>query len=167
METTQLSIGGISKAELLRLLKDQDISINPLGNKLLQSNRFTIKNQPQTMTLAFMTLKELGFIETGPTLPEIISQVKAMGLDLCPPETGPFLRLAYSKDKNSQGMEKQFRTPDGAVTVLSVPLSKDHDFPKGFYLRKVDGTYWLRGYTCDDQHRFDVTECFVFQKIMQ
>ena len=144
METTQLSIGGISKAELLRLLKDQDISINPLGNKLLQSNLFTIKNQPQTMTLAFMTLKELGFIETG-----------------------PFLRLAYSKDKNSQGMEKQFRTPDGAVTVLSVPLSKDHDFPKGFYLRKVDGTYWLRGYTCDDQHRFDVTERFVFQKITQ
>lgn len=167
METIQLSIGGISKAELRQKLKDHDISINPLGNDLLESDLFTITKQPQTITLAFMTLKELGFNQRGPTLPEIIRQVKSRGLDLCPPETGPFLRLAYSKDNNSQGMEKQYRTPDGAITVLSPPLSKDHDFPKGFYLRKVEGTYWLRGYTCDDQHRFDVNERFVFQEITQ
>ena len=34
----------------------------------------------------------------------------------------------------------------------SVPLRADHDYPKGFYLRVVDGVTWLRGYRCDDEY---------------
>ncbi|MGO1200370.1 MAG: hypothetical protein ACTMKY_10790 [Dermabacteraceae bacterium] len=44
------------------------------------------------------------------------------------------------------------RAPRGALHVLSAPLSEDHEYPKGFYLRRVDGVSWLRGYCCDDEY---------------
>jgi hypothetical protein len=44
------------------------------------------------------------------------------------------------------------RAPTGAIHVASEPLSRDVEYPKGFYLRIVDGQAWLRGYRCDDTY---------------
>ncbi len=38
------------------------------------------------------------------------------------------------------------------------------DYPKGFYLRVVDGRAWLRGYRCDDEYDFDPADRFVFRR---
>lgn len=38
-----------------------------------------------------------------------------------------------------ESMEKQFKTPEGAVTVVSEIIKDQVSFPKGFYLRKIDG----------------------------
>lgn len=42
--------------------------------------------------------------------------------------------------------------PTGAIHVAFDPLSEDVEYPKGFYLRGVDGQAWLRGYRCDDTY---------------
>ncbi|MHA7281768.1 hypothetical protein [Arthrobacter sp. TMS2-4] len=36
-----------------------------------------------------------------------------------------------------------------AIHIASEPVSEDVEYPKGFYLRIVDGQSWLRGYRCD------------------
>lgn len=75
-------------------------------------------------------------------------------LELCPPATGPYLRLAVtSQSQAPDSVLSAGRAPSGALHVLSAPLSEDHEYPKGFYLRVVDGVSWLRGYRCDDEYR--------------
>jgi hypothetical protein len=54
-------------------------------------------------------------------------------------------------------------SPAGAIKVAAAPLSDDVEFPKGFYLRVVDGQHWLRGFRCDDEYRFGPADRFVFQ----
>ncbi|GAB3251424.1 hypothetical protein GCM10027562_11480 [Arthrobacter pigmenti] len=44
------------------------------------------------------------------------------------------------------------RAPSGAIHIASEPLSEDVEYPKGFYIRVVDGQAWLRGYRCDDKY---------------
>jgi hypothetical protein len=57
------------------------------------------------------------------------------------------------------------RSPAGAVKVAAAPLSDDVAFPKGFYLRVVDGVQWLRGYRCDDEYRFAAGDRFAFTRL--
>ena len=50
----------------------------------------------------------------------------------------------------------------GAIMVAAAPLSQDDAYPKGFYLRVVDGQAWLRGYRCDDTYVFAAVDEFAF-----
>ncbi|WP_130412818.1 hypothetical protein [Xylanimonas ulmi] len=79
-------------------------------------------------------------------------------------DTGPYLRLAFDDQAAApDAVMPSGRAPSGSVTVASEPVEADHDFPKGFYLRVVDGTAWLRGYMCDNQHVFAPNDRFAFQ----
>jgi len=40
----------------------------------------------------------------------------------------------------------QHRAPPGSITIASSPLDDSDETPKGFYLRRIDGVLWLRGY---------------------
>ena len=46
---------------------------------------------------------------------------------------------------------------------LSELLEGDDAFPKGLYLRKVDGGLWLRGYVCDPAYRFPGDALFALE----
>ncbi|WP_341853794.1 hypothetical protein [Brachybacterium sp. GPGPB12] len=70
-----------------------------------------------------------------------------------PPDTGPYLRLAITDQGQApDSILSAGRAPTGAVHVHSVPLRADHDYPKGFYLRVVDGVTWSRGFRCDEEY---------------
>ncbi len=66
-------------------------------------------------------------------------------------------------DRNSV-LSGTHEAPDRAVTVLSEILEENDTFPKGLYLRNVDGVLWLRGYTCDAEYRFPADTLFAFEK---
>lgn len=162
MKEIEIEIGGLTKEALLKRLDTNNIQINPLGEKLLQSELLQISEMKKTVVLTKLTLRELG-LPTGKTgLLDIIGKAHEVGLEACLPEVAPFLRLASFKDTQSYGFEKKHRTPHGSVTVVSEILDEDPDFPKGFYLRKVDEDYWLRGYICDYEHQFSLDETFIF-----
>ncbi|WP_171027542.1 hypothetical protein [Pseudarthrobacter sp. NamE2] len=42
-------------------------------------------------------------------------------------------------------------------------ISQDDEYPKGFYLRVVDGQKWLRGYQYDDEYIWSPNGRFTFQ----
>ena len=48
------------------------------------------------------------------------------------------------------------------VTVASAPLCDDEEVPKGFYLRRIEGVLWLRGYQSWSGHVWSGEDTFVF-----
>ncbi|MGX7162929.1 hypothetical protein [Enterococcus massiliensis] len=160
MKALKVTIGGITKEDLLQQLKERHILINPIGEKLLNSDLFEVTKEAQIVDLTEITLFELGF-EHGATLSEMIDGAKKFGLKVCSVDVAPFLRLTDFIQTNSHGLKTTHKTPDAAVTVVSEILNDAVEFPKGFYLRKVDGINWLRGYICDDKHIFDSQERFI------
>lgn len=115
----------------------------------------------QELVFVALSVAELG-LEAGACLPEIYEAAEERGFQLCPLEAGPYLRLALMDQADSANLALSAGTsPDGALTVASAPVG-DHSFPKGFYLRVVDGIPWLRGYRCDDAYRFVAQDQFIF-----
>ena len=109
------------------------------------------------------TVADLG-LPDGVTLPQILDGAQQQGLLLCPADTGPYLRMALSEQATSlDSVMSSGRAPTGAITVAAETLSDDNDYPKGFYLRVVDGQAWLRGYRCDDEHPWSADDRFVFR----
>ena len=83
------------------------------------------------------------------------------------PCTGLFLRLAWRDQPQSRNsvLSGTHSAPDLSVTVLSEIPEQSDAFPKGLYLRNVDGKLWLRGYICDAAYRFPGDTLFAFEAI--
>lgn len=147
----QLVLGGLSRDALREALAGEGVALNPYAEMLLQHSELDDRTE-QTIRVTRRSVAELGLPEGG-TLPQILTAAAAAGLRPCPLRTGPFLRLALmGQEQAPDAVLSAGRAPTGALHVLSVPLSEDHEVPKGFYLRVVDGTVWLRGYRCDDEY---------------
>lgn len=138
----------------LQMLKEHGILINHYAEKFISHPDFSAKSTEE-MTAAVISLAELG-LDKGASLDELFRYMKGTQFSPCPPDTGLFLRLAWTDQPQSQNsiLTGTHSSPDQAVTVLSELLENDDTFPKGLYLRKVDGSLWLRGYVCDSAYRF-------------
>ncbi|GAA2055413.1 hypothetical protein [Leifsonia soli] len=163
-DTLPLRVGGRTRAELRRALASANVRINAHAETLLDHPTFDAR-EPDLVTVVTRTVIELGF-SAGATLPELLAAAPDHGLALCPPDTGPYFRLAMTSQANApDSILSAGRSPAGAVIVASAPLSPDVEFPKGFYLRVVDDESWLRGYRCDDEYRHSPGDRFAFQQL--
>ncbi len=166
MEMFTIKATPFPKDQLPRMLEAHNIQINRYAEVFFAHPAFSTEHTNE-MTIAIASLAELGLAD-GATLPEIFRQTEALGFNLCPANAGVFLRLAWTDQPESRNsiLSGTHQAPDRAVTVLSEPLEQDDDFPKGLYLRKVDGNLWLRGYICDSTYRFSGDDLFAFEKPM-
>ncbi len=73
-------------------LKARGIYITDWGNYILQKTEFSLEEK--TYNLVQFTVEQLGF-PRGATTDEIYAKAQELGLDLCPAEVGPQLRLKY------------------------------------------------------------------------
>ncbi len=157
----QVSVGGLSRAELRSALAARGVLLNDHAETLLAARDFD--NAARVITVTETTVATLGRPE-GATLSEIFELARVQGLTFCPVDTGPYLRLVLDKQAASaDSVLSAGKAPDGALSVASKPLSDDVEYPKGFYLRVVDGQMWLRGYRCDEDHVFSPSDRFVFR----
>jgi hypothetical protein len=163
MITRTLQFGGLTKAELLERLTQQGVELNEAARVLLASDRFTTAPQPQTRQTVELRVRDLDWPQ-GATLPQVYDSAARRGFGLCPLELGPHFRLQYlDQPEGFIGQPAtQHRTPPGAIVEASVILSDDDKFPKGFYLRRINGTLWLRGYWCGLDHVCDPDDRFLF-----
>ncbi|MBQ1631413.1 MAG: helicase [Clostridia bacterium] len=166
MIRTDITIAPIPKDRLFTLLKENRIRINEYAKRFLAHPRVCDDSFSGRVRIVIAPLSELGFPE-GATLPEILAHVPVRGFRLCRPEIGLYLRLCWNGQAQSASsvLTGQHRSPDGAVTVLSEPLEPDDAFPKGLYLRNVDGTLWLRGYVCDSTYRWSENDLFAVEDV--
>jgi hypothetical protein len=158
-----VAVGGASRTELLRRLAKAGVMLNESAQILLACSGFTTSPAATTVAIKQCSLKDLGFNEGG-TFPEIIDEALRRGLSPCRLELAAHLRLQFMDQPEGAVGQPQTRNcaPPGSITVASLPISDDDDFPKGFYLRRIDGVPWLRGYKSWAGHLWSPDDVFVF-----
>ena len=139
-----------------------DILLNGYAEMLLDHAVFD-RRDDEEIDIVECSVGDLGLDGSAP-LVDVFTAADEQGLTLCPPDTGPYLRLAMTSQANApDSILSAGRSPAGSIKVASAPLSDDVEFPKGFYLRVVEGQQWLRGYRCDDEYLFSPVDRFAFQ----
>ena len=162
VERLEIRVGGLTRSQLMSTLRSRGILLNDHAETLLKdvvlddlaSHRVVVTER---------TVAELG-LTSGATLPQIFEAAQSHGLLMCPADTGPYLRMALNEQMTSRDAAMSSgRAPDGALTVAAEPPNHDDEYPKGFYLRVVNGQAWLRGYRCDNEHTWSPNDRFIFQ----
>ena len=162
IEHLDVVVGGITRSQLTSRLSERGILLNAHAETLLEHAVFETRTA-QTVAVTERTVAELGLPDGG-SLSQILEAAQQQNLLLCPADTGPHLRLELIEQATSaDSVMSSGRAPTGSLTVASAPLSDDDEYPKGFYLRVVDGEPWLRGYRCDDEHVWSSDDRFVFR----
>lgn len=160
-----VSIGGVSKLELRALLRQHNIQLNEAAASLFEDPRFTTHSRQHVVEIAARSVAELGFGE-GATYEQLIARGRESGLVECPLELGPHLRTQYlAQPEGADGSPLTHgRAPPDSITVASSPLDDSDETAKGFYLRRVDGVLWLRGYWSWPGHIWSPEDVLVFSK---
>ena len=162
VEFLNVTVGGFSRPQLMSKLSARGILLNAHAETLLENAVFETRTA-QTVAVTERTVAELSLPDGG-SLSQILEAAQQQNLLLCPADTGPYLRLALDEQATSaDSVMSSGRAPTGSLTVASPVLSEDDEYPKGFYLRVVDGQPWLRGYRCDDEHVWSADDRFIFR----
>lgn len=158
-----IEVGGLSNLQLIHKLKQHSVLMNELGERLLSDDRFPTSNAKYSVNTVELTVRDLAFPD-GAALPQIFERASELGLESCPLELGPHMRLQYldQPEGNTKNLSQQHQAPLGSITIATPIISEDDNFPKGFYLRKINGKLWLRGYTADHLHVWNPGDHFIF-----
>jgi hypothetical protein len=160
-----VTVGGLATSALMEELQRNAILINEAGERIFASDLFTTAASRSVVTTVELTVRDLGFPQ-GATIVEIYARAKALGLALGPIELGPHLRLQYlDQPEGACGKPvRQHQAPYGSITIASEQLTEEDDFPKGFYLRRIEGALWLRGYRSGPDHIWKPDDHFIFRQ---
>ncbi len=141
-DITHVRVGGATKSDLLARLERRSISLNGYAEILFAASEFTTSDEVRNLRIVFVSLPELG-LHDGGTYDEIVERASDLGLQQCPLEVAPHLRLHYVDQ------------PEGPyLTVASQKLRPEDSFPNGLYLRRLDGSLWLRGYNSGPENLY-------------
>ncbi len=142
-----IELGGKTKDELVQALMDKGIRIPAVAHDILNSTDFYISTNKESAHLVCLTVKELGFPD-GATTDELYVRAHELGLELCPPETGPQLRLATT-------------SPD-YMRIAMKTISERNDSPEVFFLNSVFGLS-LGTDTAESSRMCHLSDEFVFR----
>lgn len=158
-------VGGMDKSEVLQALRAHEVQLNRAAEMLFEDRRFTLLSQPQVIGIAAVSVAELGFGE-GATYAQLTARARESGLGECPLELGPYLRMQFpGQPEGAAGRPPTHgRAPPGSITIASSPLDDTDETPKGFYLRRIDGVLWLRGYWASLDNLWSPDGVFVFSR---
>lgn len=143
----EAEIGGKSKNELIKEFKEKKINISDYAKQMMDSKDFVISKKQKHLDLIRLTVKVLGFSE-GATTDQIYKKAEELGLELCPAETGPNLRL-------------QNPTTDYMVIAMKQIAGRDGN-PYVFDLGRVVGGLWLDSVWADPTDGWHASYEFVF-----
>jgi hypothetical protein len=155
-------IGGKTRLQLLEELKAAGVELNEAAGTLLSNNIFSTSEIRHPIVTIELLVRNLGYAQ-GATIAEIKDKTTSLGLILPPIELGPHFRLQYLDQPEGfwgQPITKH-RAPPGSLTIALAQLLMREDLPKGFYLRRIKGTLWLRGYRSSPEHIWDPDDHFV------
>jgi hypothetical protein len=96
IQREMIEIGGKSAQQLEKELEEAGIDISPFAQEMLHSPAFTTLPNPQILETVRVKTQDLGFRRLT-TTHQIYQRAMDLGLELCPAEVGPHLRL---KDTN-------------------------------------------------------------------
>lgn len=158
-----LVIGGMTKTQLIQKLQQSTIALNEYAQQLFASDIFATSRTKYTVHTVQLTVRDLGYAK-GATTHELFKRASDLGLKLCPLELAVYLRLEYvdQPEYSLNNSSKRHQAPSGSITIASQIETEDDDFPKGFYLRRINDVLWLRGYLADHLHVWNPGDHFIF-----
>lgn len=160
-----VQVGGLTRSDLESALVEAGVRFNASAETLLADPLFESAEAETAATVEIVecTIGQLG-LASGATLPQVLAAAREQGLMPCAPFTGPYLRLATPDQPSApDSVLSNGRPPLGALHVASERLRADYEYPRGFYLRVVEGALWLRGFRCSDDAPWSSGDRFAFR----
>lgn len=166
IEKAEATIGNKTKEGLIKELEERASSTNPedkiyicdYTQIMLQKPEFAVISKPEKINLIKLKVQDLRF-KQNPTIEQIYKRAEELGLELCPPEIGPHLRLNYKEVfKREQVKGEYFR-----IGMKQIP---DLDgYPGVFDVgRNDDGERWLHSFWAKPESRWDLEDEYVFAR---
>lgn len=125
-----VEVGGKDAKQLTRELEAAGINISNYTKDMLKSPDFVARKREE-ITLIRLTVADLGFSRNA-TTDQIYARAVELGLELCPPDTGPNYRLKYQDQPMNEWIYVGMKQIADRVGGLSV-----------FSLGRVGGGLWL------------------------
>ncbi|MNL13979.1 hypothetical protein D3C87_1349040 [compost metagenome] len=148
----EISIGGLTKEQLLQQLTSNGIQFNKYADILFEHPLFAPPDNVERVSLVKVKLSDFD-LSNPCSYQEFTNRALAAGLKLCPLYLAGFLRLNFIDQ------------PEGPyLTIASAKPENDENFPNGFYLRNHENSLWLRGYRADDFCEWPDDNEFIFLK---
>jgi hypothetical protein len=145
-----VEIGGKDAKQLTRDLEAAGINISDYAKDMLKSRDFVAGKKKEEITLIRLTVADLGFSSSA-TTDQIYARAQELGLELCPPDTGPNYRLKYQDQ------------PLGEWINIGMKPILGRDGPVVFDLGRRGGGLWLGGDWARPGSGWDPNDEFVFR----
>lgn len=149
-KTIKLGTGLKTADDFSKALKQSGCKIGDWGNDILGKLAFTASDTEAEVDLVNVSVAELGF-KNGATRKDIYDKTEELGLELCPNEVGPQLRLQYKDQPNGEWLR---------IAMEPIPDSGGDLF----IFRVAHGVddLWLHGDNGDPDDFWDGHSRFVF-----
>ncbi len=141
-KTIQLGTGLQTADDFRKAVKSAGMKIGDWANDILGKPAFTATTIETEVELVVASVAELGF-KDGATRKDIYVRAQELGLDLCPPEVGPQLRLQYTDQPKGEWLViamEPITDSDGDLNLFSVArdgggrwLSANDGYPGHFW----------------------------------
>ena len=146
-----IEIGGKTAEQLIAEMEAAHINISDYAKSMMENRDFVPGKNREEATLIRLTVADLGF-KTSATTDQIYERAQILGLELCPPDTGPNYRLKYKNQPLNEWVRigmKQIADSDGD--------------PRVFYLVRSGGGLWLDRFWAGPGDEWDPDDEFVFR----
>ena len=156
-------IGGMTKAELLAELHQNGVHLNQIAQDIFAHSDFTTSETRSILVTVEVAVGELGH-KRGARIAQVFASAADRGLTMCPLELAPHLRLQFMDQPEGYcgHPPSEHRAPPGSLTIASPPIVTEDGASLGFYLRRISGELWLRGYRSPAEHVWSPDDYFVF-----
>ncbi len=149
-KTIKLGTGPKTADDFRKVLKDNGFKISGWASDILGKHDFTVAPEETELDLVKVTVDELGF-KKGARRNQIYERAKELGLELCPPEVGPQLRLQYQDQPNGEW-----------VLVAMESIIASDGIPRVFRVEGDDSELWLISYWSNPDNFWDAGHQWVF-----
>lgn len=130
-KTIRLGTGRKSAAGFPRAIRKSKMAIANRAKNIFEDRNFDVAGRKMEVELVKVTVAELGF-KKGARIEQVYSRAKELGLELCPAEVGPQLRLQY-RDQ-----------PEGEWMIIAMePMRESDGFKSIFFLGRNGSRIWL------------------------
>ncbi|MFZ2832027.1 MAG: hypothetical protein WAZ40_02645 [Minisyncoccia bacterium] len=152
-KTIRLGTGLKTPDDFRAAIKAAGMYIGDWGNDILGKPAFTVSPEETEVDLVVVSNADLGF-KDGTKLEDTYARALELGLELCPNEVGPQLRLQYTDQPNGEWL-----------LVAMEPIIDSDGFRGLFGVKRDDGGgRYLNGYNGGPDRVWGADARFVFRR---